>query len=191
MTPQPNPRAAQIAEIRARESKASKSWVVDPRGGGVVRGGPFVEYQNGSAQSQVLLATGANHIDEEQRQANCAFAAHAREDIPFLLAEIETMRRRVELLAHEMSGTVSAMSDQGQADLLRKNFMAPMFAIAGVEQSKGSESEGLSGYKTAAVACDRSPSSDEKRCEGCGVELSLYERAFTRCNECGTGKAKP
>jgi hypothetical protein len=58
-------------------------------------------------------------------------------------------------------------------------------------QSKGGESEGLSGYKTAAVACDRSPSSDEKRCEGCGVELSLYERAFTRCNECGTGKAKP
>jgi hypothetical protein len=81
-----------LAEIRERESKATKGpWAVWQ----VSR--TIIECEDGSPISSMTL--GANYQPHEyqdklkQMEANAEFSAHARADIPYLLEQIESLRR--------------------------------------------------------------------------------------------------
>jgi hypothetical protein len=88
MTPQPNPRAERLAEIRARESKATKgpwracAW--DPMERPHVHKDAPSDTHCGPRGDLPLTGEDAE------------FIAHAREDIPFLLAELDMLQQRLD-----------------------------------------------------------------------------------------------
>lgn len=50
-------------------------WFADPRGGGLIRGGPIQHWARGSGQSQLALATGQEWMSVEEHNANAAHIA--------------------------------------------------------------------------------------------------------------------
>ncbi len=90
----------QIDEIEKRAEAATPGpWVLDPRGGGLIRGGALVHKARGSGQPQLFLAMAHEDEAAEGQQKNAAFVAAARTDIPALIADLRAAR---ELLAEAM-----------------------------------------------------------------------------------------
>lgn len=52
-------------------------WSINKHG--AIVGGEFVQYANGSGQSQLAMATGAHNISDEERNANARLIAAAPE----------------------------------------------------------------------------------------------------------------
>lgn len=84
-----------IREIKERCEKASDNWVVEPG---------FI----GSDRAQFLVIDGGDGIrfhyrwDERDAEENdMQFAAHARQDIPDLLAEIERLKETIRVRNEE------------------------------------------------------------------------------------------
>ncbi len=71
-----------IAEIKAREAKATP--------------GPYhVNFKEIRSADGVPIAYPADHYLVEDAKANALFIAHARQDVPDLLAEVERLQKRV------------------------------------------------------------------------------------------------
>lgn len=90
----------QLAEIRKRaEATTAGPWYVSALAEGYIyAGGEFtvvastVEYnEDGSVHTR---------LDNDKSVDNQEFIAHARQDVPALLAEVERLRREISFIAH-------------------------------------------------------------------------------------------
>jgi len=82
---------------------------------GVVIGGPFLEYTNGSCQSQILSATMGNEITAEQQEANKQWAIKSHNSWPQVAAELAAARERIAEL--EAAGEYLAGADRRITEL--------------------------------------------------------------------------
>jgi hypothetical protein len=99
----------QIADLRAAHAASTPGeWNFETKYPGVVLGGPFHTYTNGSCQSQVLLATGSESVEE--RDANTRFCAMAHNHMPAILAELERLRKQVEGQSEELKRSAEVAS---------------------------------------------------------------------------------
>jgi hypothetical protein len=108
-------------EIRMPKTKYTPGpWTL--RQFGVIYGGPFQRYTNGSAQSQIAMATGADFMVEGEREANAKLIAAA----PCMLADLReaaaTLRRYEEL--HRAKGTDDSTAKAEVNDALATRFEA-------------------------------------------------------------------
>ncbi len=207
-------RAAQIAEIRERESKATKGpWRLGspsfrcklncrPHGQGkcAYTFDGWTDYagqisaDNGPmlADEEVMIAgTWDYEYGGIKRDEDRVFIAHAREDIPFLLGELDrveaerdSMERRarafqagsinIQAENAKLRGALTACEarftqynhihqSKGAHEKAASNFAMALKCRAALEQSKGGESANLHGSGTPAVplVADRSPSSSD------------------------------
>lgn len=103
----PQADAARIGEIGAREEKATKGpWLPDIFGLKI-----FSEVPDSmiSGSGTIFIATmNGSGLDRDQCESNVLFAAHAREDIPYLLAEVERLRGERDALQKQLVDMESA-----------------------------------------------------------------------------------
>lgn len=95
----------QLAEIEARAAAATPGpWEVAGAGG--LRGTDeyFVRMGEDDAYNDVAIASDIfDPIYNEISKANAAFIAHARADVPALVAEVRRLRKENEDLARELT----------------------------------------------------------------------------------------
>jgi hypothetical protein len=73
----------------------SKDWSIpNARVGSVVVGGPMQTFTNGTAQQQIAMFCGNDATDEQQRDANAAFAVALHAAFPALIARIRDLESR-------------------------------------------------------------------------------------------------
>ena len=87
----------QLKKIEARAAAATKGpWVVE--GGSPVMvgsiGKPWVDEDSGETQPSFVCNAGSKYCESEQQQvqANSAFIAQSREDVPALVAEVRRLQ---------------------------------------------------------------------------------------------------
>ncbi|MFE0039379.1 hypothetical protein [Streptomyces sp. NPDC059015] len=86
--------ADRLAEIAARAEAASTGpWMSD--------GAEIYSAPNGYIDTEQWVAETLNLDNEKASKANAAFIAHARADVPWLLAEIRRLQNEVAELAAE------------------------------------------------------------------------------------------
>lgn len=86
----------ELTTIRERAEKATKGpWLVDNLGSGVVSEHAVSYWWNGESDEICSLSDGGEYIENTNAGNDAAFIAHAREDIPRLLAEIERLRNAI------------------------------------------------------------------------------------------------
>lgn len=108
-----------VKRILALYEPTTKDLATGKLGMGVVKGGPFREFANGSAQSQVAMFTGAEHFADGERDANAAFYAGIHALVPEIiqaLAAQSGQRAGVAdaLIEHEASVFGHYNGDMGQ-----------------------------------------------------------------------------
>lgn len=105
-----------VARLRELMQGATPGpWSVNRHG--AIVGGLFNQYFNGSAQTQLAMATGGNGIDDEQRSANTQLIAA----IPEMVVALETLQREIgEALIAEAAALdiLKAVSPRAYAKLL-------------------------------------------------------------------------
>ena len=84
-----------LAEIKARTSAATPGpWTSGKFG--LVKGGPVQQFARGSGQQQLVAVSSQDWMRDGEVQANTDFIAHAREDVPFLLEQLELAQHRLQ-----------------------------------------------------------------------------------------------
>ena len=86
-----------LSELEENAKAATQGdWSADPRGGGCVLGGPLVQYESRSSQTQVALATLNGRRSSEERDANVRHIAAANPET--VLKLIAALRDCVEAM---------------------------------------------------------------------------------------------
>lgn len=87
------------------------------RGMGVIKAGPVIEFSNGSDQQQIFMATGAEWMRHEEKEANANFVAAANPAT--ILALCERLREAEKTIQNALSelkaGDVQSAIDQLEA----------------------------------------------------------------------------
>lgn len=83
--------ASELEAIKARCAAARPApWTSHVEGRDHTSGSSFIMVGNGAARGDDIELSGATTADQD-------FIAHARQDLPRLVAEVERLRRRIDL----------------------------------------------------------------------------------------------
>lgn len=114
-----------LFEIKAREKAATPGpWVDRLRDFEGVDGYGLESHPTVEANGKTVCIFYEREIDDENDDADAAFIAAAREDVPALLAEVERLRAEVAWLKDEVASLEQELkfSDETEYDLIKKLF---------------------------------------------------------------------
>lgn len=94
---------------------------------GVIKGGPVVQFANGSAQQQIIMTTGAEWMRDGEQYDNADFIAAANPAaVLALIAEVEALRKDAERYRWLRQYTVKSLAVSGALASLDRDIDAAM-----------------------------------------------------------------
>lgn len=137
--------ASEIRAIRERAEKASPApWrreLVPTTIGSCHKIGPFPSNMRDRLTHLCLYVDGSPRTAvAEELAANADFIAHAREDVPALLAEVERLRKALEAASSSLGWIANAPTEQERWDLkayARSRFLVAHEVLCPSDDSRG------------------------------------------------------